>query len=391
MSGLRPSKFLRRAKTGAQRGAVIVLVAILFGSGVLMGMVSLVVDSGQLLLEKTITQVSADNVAAALAHACSVNSAECTSTIASNSSLVTIARSSFAKHPSAILSVCGSAAAVTMRPNLSSCGSFSGIPRDCVAPSSDYPVYVRVYTGYTASTGGTPLFPLLNNLIHGTTSNPSIESCAQSAWGTLSKIPFPSFPMILSICTAIEPGIVNKGNAALATTDKIIEGFTGTQNGPTTSNCAGKKDQAGKSIPSAANFLGFEVMSRPASGYISIGDTMTENTTWNVSTATIYQNALNTMINAGTFTKYPVVVNTALASKVVVAFVNFKPLAYRYGTAYYPNTALVKATFPSTGSSCTYLCLVGAISNATSQTAGMLAPTGPTSYNLGVNTIVPLQ
>jgi hypothetical protein len=118
---------------------------------------------------------------------------------------------------------------------------------------------------------------------------------------------------------------------------------------------------------------------------------MTENSTWNASTVNIYKNALNTMINAGTFTKFPVVVNTAVSNKVVVGFVSFKPLAYRYGTTYYPNTALVRASFPSTGSSCTYFCLAGAISNATSQTAGMLAPTGPTSYNLGVNTIVPLQ
>jgi len=391
MSGLASRKLFRRAGAAAQRGAVIVLVAVLFGSGVLLGMVSLVVDSGQLLLEKTIAQISADDVAAALAHACAANTAECTSTIAANSSLVTIAHSSYAKHPTAILSVCGSTAAVALHPNLTHCGNFSGIPRDCVTPSANYPVYVRVYTGYTAASGGTPLFPLLNNLIHGTTHNPSIESCSQAAWGILSQIPFPSFPMILSLCTAIEPGVINKGTAALAKTDPIIEGFTGTQNGNPTSNCSGKKDQSGKSIPSSANFLGFEMLTRPASGLINIGDSMTETTSWTATTVTTYKNNLNSMINAGTFVKYPVVVDTTASKKVVVGFASFKPLAYRYGTTYYPNTATVKTNFPTTGSSCTYFCLVGAISNSTSQSAGMLTSTTLTGYNLGVVTIRQMQ
>ena len=391
MSGLKGSKIFKRAGLAAQRGAVIVLVAVLFGSGVLLGMVSLVVDSGQLLLEKTITQISADNVAVALAHACSKNSTECTSTIATNSSLVTIAHSSYTKHPSAILSVCGSSAAKALRPNLTLCGSFSGIHRDCVTPSTNYPVYVRVYTGYTAATGGTPLFPMLNNLIHGTSSNPSIEACSQAAWGILSQIPFPSFPMILSLCTAIEPSIINKGTAGLVSTDKIIEGFTGTQNGNPTANCSGKTDQSGKAIPSSANFLGFEMLTRPASGLINIGDSMTETTSWTTTTVNIYKNNLNSMINAGTFVKYPVVVDTTASRKVVVGFANFKPLAYRYGTTYYPNTAAIKAAFPSNGSSCTYFCLVGAISNTTSQSAGMLTSPTITGYNLGVVTIRPLQ
>ena len=391
MSGLKLLKIFMRGKSAAQRGAVIVLVAVLFGSGVLLGMVSLVVDSGQLMLEKTISQISADNVAAGLAHACAAKTAECTSTIAANSTLVSIAHGSYAKHPTAILSVCGSTAAVALNPALSACGTFKNIPRDCVTPSTNYPVYVRVYTGYTAATGGTPLFPLLNNLIHGTTHNPSIQACSQAAWGILSQIPFPSFPMILSLCAAIEPGIINKGNAALAKTDPVLEGFTGTQNGNPTANCSGKKDQSGKAIPSAANFLGFEVLTRPASGLINIGDTMKESTSWTATTVTTYKNTLNSMINAGTFVKYPVVVDTTASNKVVVGFANFKPLAYRYGSTYYPNTATVKTNFPTTGSSCTYFCLVGAISNTTSQSAGMLTSPTLTGYNLGVVTIRQMQ
>ena len=392
MSGLTAMKTSEVRSTRSQRGAVIVLVAILFGSGVLLGMVSLVIDSGQLLLEKTITQVASDNVASALAHACSLSSTECTSAVAANSSLVTIAHSSFSQHPSAILSVCGSASAVVLRPSLTTCGGFSGIPRDCVTPSANYANYVRVYTGYTAATGGTPLFPLLNNLIRGTSLNPSIESCSQAAWGTLSQITNPDFPMVMSLCAAVEPAMRTQADLPLALTDKIVEGLSGTQNGPATANCASQKDQTGKQlVTSAANFIAFEVFAKPVSGKIAIGDTLTENATWNTTNINTYKNALAS--NIGVYKKYPVVVNTALSSKVVVAFVNFKLIAYRYGTTYYPNTAAVKAAFPTAGigNSCTYFCLVGGISNATAQTAGMLAPTGPAGYNLGVNTIVQLQ
>jgi len=330
-------------------------------------------------------------VAAALAHACAAKTTECTSTIAANSSLVTIAHSSHAKHPTAILSVCGSTAAVALYPALTHCGTFSGIPRDCVTPSTNYPVYVRVYTGYTAATGGTPLFPLLNNLIHGTTHNPSIEACSQAAWGILGQIPFPSFPMILSLCAAIEPGIINKGNALLAKTDPVLEGFTGTQNGNPTSNCSGKKDQSGKAIPSAANFLGFEMLTKPVSGLVSIGDTMKESTSWTATTLTTYKNTLKSMIDAGQFVKYPVVVDTTATNKVVVGFANFKPLAYKYGTTVYTKAPNLVANFPTYGSSCTYGCLVGAISNTTSQSAGMLVSPTITGYNLGVVTIRQMQ
>ena len=376
----------------SERGAVALLVAILFGSGVLLGMVSLVLDGGQLLLEKTITQVAADDVAAALAHGCSIGSAECTSAVAASSSLVTIAKSSFAKHPSAILSVCGSADAVTLRPSLAQCGSFSGIPRDCVTPSTNYPNYVRVYTGYTAAGGGTPLFPLLNNLIHGTNANPNIESCSQAAWGVLSQIPTPDFPMVMSLCAAVEPALRAQVDTPLALTNKIIEGLTGTQNGPATTNCASQKDQSGKQlVTSGANFIAFEAFTKPAGGKLSIGDALTESTVWNAASIALYKNALAS--NVGVAKKYPVVIDSTAKSKTIVAFVSFKLVAYRYGTSYYPNTAAVKAAFPTAGisNSCTYFCLVGGVLNATSQNAGMLAPNGPTSYNLGVNTIVQLQ
>jgi hypothetical protein len=379
---------------------VIVLVAILFGSGVLLGMVSLVVDSGQLLLEKTITQISADNVATALAHGCAANTSTCTSTIPAGSSLVTIAESTFSKHPPAIISACGSQGAVTLRPSLSLCGNYTGIPRDCVAPSASYPAFVRVYTGYTAATGGTPLFPLLNNLIHGTDSNPSIEACSQAAWGSVGTIAFPSFPMILSLCTAVDPRVVGK-TTGLLTTDPAIEGFTGAQNSTTISTCAGKKDQFGSSVtmPTGSEFLGFEMLVKPASGKVSIGDNTTEATVWNTTTINTYRNTLASLINSNKYSLYPVVADTRSSPKKVIGFASFKPLAYKFKNPangslylYYPNTAATIASFPTRATnSCTYFCLVGSISNATSQSASLYPTNGSTSYNLGVNTILPLQ
>lgn len=387
-------------RRNSQRGAVIVLVAILFGSGVLLGMVSLVVDSGQLLLEKTITQISADNVATALAHDCAAGPTNCSSTIAASSSLVTIAQSTFSKHPPAIISTCGSQTAVTLRPGLSLCTSFKNIPRDCVAPSASYPAYVRVYTGYTAATGGTPLFPLLNNLIHGTNSNPSIQACSQAAWGSIGTIAFPSFPMIVSLCTAVDPGIVGK-TTPLATTDPVVEGFSGAQNSSNITSCAGKKDQFGSNVtmPSGSLFMGFEVLTKPASGTITIGDNLTENTTWNTTNINTYKNTLASLIQSNKYSLYPVVADTRSSPKKVIGFVSFKVLAYKFKNPsngaqylYYPNNAATIAAFPTQAqNSCTYFCLVGSISNATSQSASLYPTNGSTSYNLGVNTILPLR
>jgi hypothetical protein len=383
----------------SQRGAVIVLVAILFGSGVLIGMISLVVDSGQLLLEKTITQISADNVASALAHDCAANTSECTSTIAASNSLVTISRSTFSKHPPAIVSVCGNPLAVTLHSTLSRCAGFTGIPRDCVTPSANYSAYVRVYTGYTAASGGTPLFPLLNNLIHGTNSNPSIMACSQAAWGTVSSVASSAgampFPIAISLCTALDSTIVGKKTGLLAT-DTVVEGLLGNRNNTTSTTCAGKKDQNGTTVayPSGAQFVAFDVINRPSSGKISIGDTLTENSLWNASTVTTYQRGLQSMITSKGSYLIPVVTDTRATSKVVVSFVAFQVLAYKYflGAAYsyYPTNA--SASFPTKAqNTCTNFCLVGTINNATTQTASLFTTSGTLSYNLGVNTVRPLQ
>jgi hypothetical protein len=387
------------SKSRAQRGAVIVLVAILFGSGVLIGMVSLVVDSGQLLLEKTITQISADNVASALAHHCAANTSECTSTISANNSLVAISRSTYSKHPPAIISVCGNPLAVTLHSTLATCAGFTGIPRDCVTPSASYAAYVRVYTGYTAATGGTPLFPLLNNLIHGTSSNPSIMACSQAAWGTVSAVASNAtampFPIAVSLCTALDSTIVGK-KTPLSSTDTVVEGLLGGRNTTTSTTCAGKKDQNNSTVvyPSGAQFVAFDVINRPNSGKISIGDTLTENALWNASTVTTYQRGLQSMITSKASYLIPVVTDTRVASKVVVGFVAFQVLAYKYYLggpySYYPTTA--STSFPTRAqNTCSNFCLVGAISNATTQSASLFTTSGTLSYNLGVNTIRPLQ
>jgi hypothetical protein len=142
-------------------------------------------------------------------------------------------------------------------------------------------------------TGGTPLFPLLNNLIHGTTSNPNIQACAQAAWGSVGTIAFPSFPMIVSLCTAVDPESSARPRL-WRSPDPVVEGFTGSQNSANVTSCAGKKDQFGSNVtmPTGSLFLGFEVLNRPASGTITIGDDLTEATTWNTSTINVYKNTL---------------------------------------------------------------------------------------------------
>ena len=206
--------------------------------------------------------------------------------------------------------------------------------------------------------------------------------------------------MIMSLCTAVDPRIVGK-TSGLVSTDPVIEGFTGAQSSTNISSCAGKKDQLGYNVnmPTGSLFLGFEVVVKPASGKVSIGDNLTEATVWNTTAINTYRNTLASLINSNKYSLYPVVADTRSSPKKVIGFASFKPLAYKFKNPangsqylYWPNTAAVISSFPTQSTnSCTYFCLVGSISNATSQSASLYPTNGSTSYNLGVNTILPLQ
>ena len=61
------------------RGAVAVVVAMLLAGGVLLGMLALVIDVGQIYVEREELQSGADAAAMAVAKACAIDSADCSS------------------------------------------------------------------------------------------------------------------------------------------------------------------------------------------------------------------------------------------------------------------------------------------------------------------------
>lgn len=70
---------LPRIRRTGERGAVVVLVAILLGFGVLLGMGALVIDVGQMYSERQQVQSGADAAAEAVAKACHGETADCAS------------------------------------------------------------------------------------------------------------------------------------------------------------------------------------------------------------------------------------------------------------------------------------------------------------------------
>jgi Flp pilus assembly protein TadG len=177
MSGL-----MRRLRSrGAERGAVAVLVAILFGSGVLLGMAALVVDVGGMYAEKAQLQNGADAGALAVATGCAKGSATCgTSVTAVNAACSTAANASTGiascnanDNKTAVDQVCGVGSGL-----LGCTGPQNGCP---TAPAGNY---AQVQTSTLTSGGSTLLPPAFGKAVMGSSwSGKNVQACAQASWG----------------------------------------------------------------------------------------------------------------------------------------------------------------------------------------------------------------
>src|ERR1017187_4551079 len=152
-----------------ERGAIGVLIAMMFGAGVLTGMGALVIDTGQLFQERAELQNGAD--AAALAVAKSCGSGTCASSLAAqyaneNASALT--------GNTAASTVCGSVSPLT------ACTASTG-PLDCPTGSGNY---VDVHTSTKLSGGATLLPPVFAKTLlgNGSYQGSTVQACAQATW-----------------------------------------------------------------------------------------------------------------------------------------------------------------------------------------------------------------
>ena len=161
---------------GDERGAVVILVAMLLGGGVLLGMGALVVDVGLLYQERAELQNGADAAAIGVAKSCALGA--CNPAVAVGYADANASR--LTGGTAGISLVCGSMGMV-------SCPASSGTRTDCPPP----PVgvnYVNVYTSTRTASGSTLLPPVFAATLPGNSSykGTTVRACAQAEWGAPS-------------------------------------------------------------------------------------------------------------------------------------------------------------------------------------------------------------
>jgi Flp pilus assembly protein TadG len=188
--------FMRRIRAVLAReddGAVALLVAILFGGGVLLGMAALVIDVGALYGERRQLQNSADAAALSLAQDCAARSAACTTSPGNVSGIVNSNDS--ADGTSAVAGVCVTAGGVST----GLCSSASSTLADCLPLPAGAQNYVEVRTRTRTASGGTLLPPVFAETLAGGYSGTAVGACSRVAWGGASGASS-AIPLTVSNC-----------------------------------------------------------------------------------------------------------------------------------------------------------------------------------------------
>jgi Putative Flp pilus-assembly TadE/G-like len=164
---------LQRASTD-ERGAVVILVALLLGFGVLLGMAALVVDVGRLYQERAELQDGADAAAIGVAKSCALgacNPAVATSYADANASRLT-------GGTAGVPMICGSG-------GMGLCPGSTGTMIDCPQPPPAGTNYVDVHTATQTASGSTLLPPVFAATLLGNSGyqGSTVHACAQAEWG----------------------------------------------------------------------------------------------------------------------------------------------------------------------------------------------------------------
>ena len=171
---IRLTRRLPRLAADGERGAIGVLVAVLVGTGVLVGMGALVVDVGQLYQNRAELQNGAD--AAALAVAKSCIKATCAPSIATQ--YADANASKLTGGTADVNQVCGSGI-------LGACPASSGKITDCPAAPAAGTNYVDVHTSTELANGSHLLPPVFARTLAGNRGyrGSTVYACAQAEWG----------------------------------------------------------------------------------------------------------------------------------------------------------------------------------------------------------------
>jgi len=189
------TKLFAGVRRSEDEGAIATIVAILLAGGVLMGMLALSVDVGQLYAERRQLQNGADASVLAVAQDCAKGTS-CDTTTSASSVAGQYANANANDAVSRVTSLCGRGHA-----SLVPCNPPSASIYDCPAlPTSPTP-FVEVQTSTLTSGGSTLLPPTFAKLLLGNSGyqGKTVTACAQAAWGPPTSITS-TLPVTISLC-----------------------------------------------------------------------------------------------------------------------------------------------------------------------------------------------
>ncbi|MEV4538576.1 Tad domain-containing protein [Asanoa sp. NPDC049518] len=153
------------------RGAVGAIVAVLFGTGVALGMAALVVDIGLIYVERKQLQTGADAAAVEVARVCAASAVACGAP-GTNATAAAYARENVVDGE-AMAAVCGRGG------GLAACAGVSA----CARPAPETGVYAEVRTSILRADGSTLLPPVFAQAVVDDYDGAAVTACARVTWG----------------------------------------------------------------------------------------------------------------------------------------------------------------------------------------------------------------
>jgi hypothetical protein len=169
----RLSRVVRRPATD-DRGAVAATLAVLLGTGVLLGMAAVVVDVGRLYAEREQLQTGADAAAWSVAETCVLQPQQCGAQLQTTGRY---ADANAADGAAEITEICGRG------PGLSACTEQSTNRTACLGVPPSVGNYAEVRTRTMQRDGATLLPPTFARAFAGDDEGTSVGACSRVAWG----------------------------------------------------------------------------------------------------------------------------------------------------------------------------------------------------------------
>ncbi len=164
----------RRIRPSADDGAVAAALAIVLGTGVLLGMAAVVVDVGRLYAEREQLQTGADAAAWAVAQTCVRRPDRCAD---QSAAARRYADASAADGAAGVAEICGRG------PGLAQCSAAPANRTACLGPAPASGQYAEVRTRTRQRDGSTLLPATFARVFTGDDTGTSVAACSRVAWG----------------------------------------------------------------------------------------------------------------------------------------------------------------------------------------------------------------